>query len=228
MSNYSHFHSHLPIMTSVSSQIIVSPRKKPLQSRSRATVEAVLAAAAHILEDRGLTGFNTNAVAERAGVSIGSLYQYFPSKDAILVALMEQSLTLFSETLSEAIDGAPGDCLGEDLKFWLQMGLVSHLRRPNLVRLLEGEFQRLEPHINKATSHVAVRAAMIRLLERYDNQIRIDDLQVASQDMGAIAKALMGAAGERGEADWEAVIDRTVRAMLGYLGADWDGPAASA
>lgn len=227
MSNYSHFHSHLPIMTATSPQIIVSPRKKPLQSRSRATVEAVLAAAAHILEDRGLTGFNTNAVAERAGVSIGSLYQYFPSKDAILVALMEQSLTLFSETLSEAIDGAPGDCLGEDLKFWLQMGLVSHLRRPNLVRLLEGEFQRLEPHINKATSHVAVRAAMIRLLERYDNQIRIDDLQVASQDMGAIAKALMGAAGERGEADWEAVIDRTVRAMLGYLGAEWDGPAAS-
>lgn len=228
MSNYSHFHSHLPIMTAASSQIIVSPRKKPLQSRSRATVEAVLAAAAHILEDRGLTGFNTNAVAERAGVSIGSLYQYFPSKDAILVALMEQSLTLFSETLSEAIDGAPGDCLGEDLKFWLQMGLVSHLRRPNLVRLLEGEFQRLEPHINKASSHVAVRAAMIRLLERYGNQIRIDDLQVASQDMGAIAKALMGAAGERGEADWEAVIDRTVRAMLGYLGADWDGPAAAA
>ena len=48
-------------------------------------------------------------MAERAGVSIGSLYQYFPSKDAILVALMEQSLTLFSETLSEAIDGAPGE-----------------------------------------------------------------------------------------------------------------------
>jgi AcrR family transcriptional regulator len=227
MSNYSHFHSHLPIMTAASSQIIVSPRKKPLQSRSRATVEAVLAAAAHILEDRGLTGFNTNAVAERAGVSIGSLYQYFPSKDAILVALMEQSLTLFSETLSEAIDGAPGDCLGEDLKFWLQMGLVSHLRRPNLVRLLEGEFQRLETHINKTSSHVAVRAAMIRLLSRYGNQVRIDDLQVAAQDMGAIAKALMGAAGERGEADWEAVIDRTVRAMLGYLGAEWDGPAAS-
>ena len=227
MSNYSHFHSHLPIMTAASSQIIVSPRKKPLQSRSRATVEAVLAAAAHILEDRGLTGFNTNAVAERAGVSIGSLYQYFPSKDAILVALTEQSLTLFSETLSEAIDGAPGDCLGEDLKFWLQMGLVSHLRRPNLVRLLEGEFQRLEAHINKTSSHVAVRAAMIRLLSRYGNQVRIDDLEIAAQDMGAIAKALMGAAGERGEADWEAVIDRTVRAMLGYLGADWDGPAAS-
>ncbi len=208
-------------MTSLAAQVTVTPRKKPSQGRSRATVNAVLAAAAHILEDRGLAGFNTNAVAERAGVSIGSLYQYFPSKDAILVALMEHSLVLFSETLSEAIDGAPGDCLGEDLKFMLQMGLVSHLRRPNLVRLLEGEFQRLEGHINKASSHVAVRAAMIRLLGRYGNSIRVADLETAAQDVGAIAKALMAMAGERGETDWEAVIDRTVRAMLGYLDATW-------
>jgi AcrR family transcriptional regulator len=222
MSNYSHFHSHLPIMTDTSSQIIVTPRKKPLQSRSRATVEAVLSAAARILEDRGLPGFNTNAVAERAGVSIGSLYQYFPSKDAILVTLMEQSLTMFSEDLSEAIDGAPGDSLAEDLKFMLQMGLMSHLRRPNLMRLLEGEFQRLEGHINKASSHQQVRQATIRLLERYRDRIRPADINVMAADIGAIAKVLMSAAGERLETDWEAVIDRTARAMVGYLGADWD------
>ena len=143
-------------MTATAPQIVVTPRKKPLQSRSRATVQAVLSAAAHILEVRGLSGFNTNAVAERAGVSIGSLYQYFPSKDAILVALMETGLTMFSEDLSEAIDGAPGDSLADDLKFMLQMGLMSHLRRPNLMRLLEGEFQRLEAYIDKTSSHSAV------------------------------------------------------------------------
>jgi AcrR family transcriptional regulator len=206
-------------MTAVSSQILVTPRKTPVQGRSKATVDAVLMAAAHILEDRGLAGFNTNAVAVRAGVSIGSLYQYFPSKDAILVALMEQSLTVFSQTLAEAIDGAPGDSLGEDLKFMLQMGRVTHLRRPNLVRLLEDEFQRLEGHINKASSHVAVRAAMIRLLKRYDNQIRVESLELASQDIGVIAQSLMAAAGKRGEEDWDTVIDRAVRAMLGYLDA---------
>jgi AcrR family transcriptional regulator len=206
-------------MTGSSSQILVTPRKKPVQGRSKATVDAVLVAAAHILEDRGLAGFNTNAVAERAGVSIGSLYQYFPSKDAILVALMEQSLAVFSQTLAEAIDGAPGDSLGGDLTFMLQMGRVTHLRRPNLVRLLEDEFQRLESHINKASSHVAVRAAMIRLLRRYDNQIRVDNLELAAQDIGAIAQALMAAAAKRGEADWDAVIGGSVRAMLGYLDA---------
>jgi AcrR family transcriptional regulator len=223
MSNYSHFHSHLPAIAQHAPQILVSLRKKPLQSRSKATVEAVLTAAARILEERGLAGFNTNAVAERAGVSIGSLYQYFPSKDAVLVALMEQSLTMFSEDLSEAIDGAPGDSLAEDLKFMLQMGLMSHLRRPNLMRLLEGEFQRLEGHINKASSHGAVRDATIRLLERYRDRIRPADVAIMAQDVGAIAKVLMSAAGERLETDWEAVIDRTARAMVGYLGAAWDG-----
>jgi AcrR family transcriptional regulator len=206
-------------MTASSSQILVTPRKKPIQGRSKATVDAVLMAAAHILEERGLAGFNTNAVAVRAGVSIGSLYQYFPSKDAILVALMEQSLAVFSETLAEAIDGAPGDSLGEDLKFMLQMGRVTHLRRPNLVRLLEDEFQRLEGHINKTSSHVAVRGAMIRLLKRYESHIRVDSLELASLDIGVIAQSLMAAAGKRGEADWDAVIDRAVRAMLGYLDA---------
>ncbi len=213
-------------MPPASAQIAVTPRKKPIQSRSRATVEAVLAAAAHILEDQGLSGFNTNAVAVRAGVSVGSLYQYFPSKDAILVALMEQSLTLFYEDLSEAIDGAPGAGLAEDMKFMLRMGLMSHLRRPNLMRLLEGEFQRLETYVDKGSAHVAVRQATIRLLERYRDRIRGGDITIMAQDVGAIAKLLMNAAGERMEADWEAVIDRTARAMIGYLGAAWDGGEA--
>ena len=83
------------------------------------------------------------------------------------MALMETGLTMFSEDLSDAIDGAPGDSLADDLKFMLQMGLMSHMRRPNLMQRLEGEFQRLEEHIDTTSSHGAVREAMIRLLERY-------------------------------------------------------------
>lgn len=164
-----------------------------------------------------MAGFNTNAVAVRAGVSIGSLYQYFPSKDAILLALMEQSLTLFSETLSQAIDRAPGESLGGDLSYMLQMGLMTHQSRPNLERLLEGEFRRLEGHINKASASVALREAVIRLLGRYGAALRVDSLEAAARDVGVIAKALMVTAAECGETDWDAVIARSVRAMLGYL-----------
>ena len=61
-------------------------RRRPKQSRSRATCEAILEAASQILERSGPAGFNTASVAERAGVSIGTLYQYFPDKQAILLA----------------------------------------------------------------------------------------------------------------------------------------------
>jgi AcrR family transcriptional regulator len=67
-------------------------RRKPQQARSRATWEAILEAASQILERRGPGALNTNAVAERAGVSIGTLYQYFADKRAILVAAAEREL----------------------------------------------------------------------------------------------------------------------------------------
>jgi AcrR family transcriptional regulator len=76
-------------MTAESSK---NQRRRPRQARSRATWEAIVEAAAQILERRGSAGFNTNEVAERAGVSIGTLYQYFPDKHAILAAAARREL----------------------------------------------------------------------------------------------------------------------------------------
>jgi AcrR family transcriptional regulator len=70
--------------------IPTDPRKRPRQERARATVAAILAAAAETFAERGYAGTTTNRIARRAGVSIGSLYQYFPNKDALLAGLMEQ------------------------------------------------------------------------------------------------------------------------------------------
>ena len=67
-----------------------SARKKPVQRRSQQTVAAILEATARILVENGVKGLNTNRVAELAGVSIGSLYQYFPNKEAMVLALAEQ------------------------------------------------------------------------------------------------------------------------------------------
>ena len=70
----------------------VAPRKRPRQQRSRETVARILDAAAEVFADVGYTAATTNAVAERAGVSIGSLYQYLPNKEALLAALAERHL----------------------------------------------------------------------------------------------------------------------------------------
>lgn len=68
------------------------PRKFPRQQRAIHTCEAIIEAAAHILVERGSSGFTTNHVAARAGVSIGTLYQYYPNKSALLLELQRREM----------------------------------------------------------------------------------------------------------------------------------------
>ena len=80
----------------------IRPRKRPSQARSQRTVDAILKAAAQVFSRRGYAATTTNHIAERAGVSIGSLYEYFPSKDALLAALMEAHIEEADAALSQA------------------------------------------------------------------------------------------------------------------------------
>jgi AcrR family transcriptional regulator len=73
-------------------KVQLKPRKIPVQDHSRFTVTAIYQAATQILTKEGYEGTTTDLIAERAGVSIGTLYQYFPSKDAILLGLFEQHI----------------------------------------------------------------------------------------------------------------------------------------
>ena len=67
-------------------------RKEPRQARSHATVETIIQAGARILSDKRGAGFTTNKVADLAGVSIGSLYQYFPDKLSLVDAIRRRHL----------------------------------------------------------------------------------------------------------------------------------------
>lgn len=86
-------------------QPIENKRRNPRQARAAETVAAILEAAAQILEAGGLTAFTTNAVAERAGVSIGTLYQYFGDKNAVLLALARQELGAALADVNRALQG---------------------------------------------------------------------------------------------------------------------------
>ncbi len=81
-------------------------RRVPRQARSRATVSFVLDAAAQVFAERGYAA-TTNEIAARAGVSIGSLYQYYADKDALLVALAERHLADAQAQLQAALEDAP-------------------------------------------------------------------------------------------------------------------------
>src|SRR3546814_10706684 len=71
-------------------KLSTNPRKHASQARSRATVDALVEATARILVSEGYDLANTNRIAEKAGVSIGSLYQYFPGKDALVAAVIDR------------------------------------------------------------------------------------------------------------------------------------------
>lgn len=84
------------------------PRKIPRQRRSKATVEAILEAAARVLVDTGYDGATTNVIANRAGVGVGSVYEYFPGKEAIFAALMHQVNTQMFESMMAQIGDFQG------------------------------------------------------------------------------------------------------------------------
>src|SRR6201988_4058554 len=82
-------------------------RKLPTQARSRARVEAILKAAGALLGEVGYDGVTTNLIAERAGVPVGSIYQFFETKDDIVAALVERFQARIHKLASEELD-APG------------------------------------------------------------------------------------------------------------------------
>jgi AcrR family transcriptional regulator len=82
-----------------------SPRKTPRQERSRRTVERILDAAARIFHEQGYAAATTNDIADEAGVSVGSLYQYFPNKDALLVALITRHIEDTAAGLADLLNG---------------------------------------------------------------------------------------------------------------------------
>lgn len=112
------------------------PVRKAKQARARATVDAILEASARILIDAGWDGLSTNRVAELAGVSIGSLYEYFRDRHALIEALHERHLARGEALLAEAsARAAPRDAVA--LVAMIVDGFVAiHQDNPRLHRVL--------------------------------------------------------------------------------------------
>jgi AcrR family transcriptional regulator len=188
-------------------------RKQPTQRRSAATVEAILEAAARILETTGLPGYTTNAVAQRAGVSVGSLYQYFPNRDALTAALIERE----SATLLEGVDAAASAPTCEaGLLGLVRAGVTHQMRRPALARVLDFEERRLPLDERDARVGERIHDALVRSLGLADAP-RLSDPETAARDVFAIVHGMVDDAGERGETDAAALEARVARAVIGYL-----------
>jgi AcrR family transcriptional regulator len=189
------------------------PRKSPQQARSLETVKVIVEAAARILETRGLDGFTTNAVAEQAGVSVGSLYQYFPRKEALIGALIVRE----TSRLIDDAESAKKQPTGTSALSALILAAIAHqFRRPALARALDFEEARLpfDPDTQRVSDRF--RVIVLEVLIRPDLP-RQPDADAAAYDVMAIIKGMVDAAGVRGETAQRKLAIRVQRAVFGYL-----------
>ena len=144
------------------------PRKQPVQGRSRVTVDAILEAAARLFVRDGYPNTTTNRIAELAGVSVGSLYEYFPNKASILLALLERQveymLNLMRERLA-AVRGAPLDTVVRTIA---RTAIEAHYRELALNRILIASMTRVAQwrHMEKVSFSAAelLRDALAHLI----------------------------------------------------------------
>jgi len=119
----------------------LTPLRAPRQRRSKVTYDAVLEAAAQLLIERGYAATTTNHIAERAGVSIGSLYQYFPNKDAIAVELLQRHIVSGPSFMATEIARSMKDQSdpAQIVRCAVEAACDHHTDNPVLHRVLEEE-----------------------------------------------------------------------------------------
>lgn len=128
----------------------LNPRKKPLQSRAVATLDAIFEATIQLLVAGGIHQLTTTRVAERAGVSVGTMYQYFPHKESLVYALNERYLEALAEKIETACASQHGAPIGD------------------MVEALVGTYWRAK------TERADVTRALYRSVAELDNQPLID------------------------------------------------------
>jgi AcrR family transcriptional regulator len=198
----------------------MSPRKLPKQERARATVEAILTATAHILVRDGFDAACTNRIAAKAGVSIGSLYQYFPTKEALVAALLERHV---NDMLAVATTGLAGldskSSLRRQTRTMVRTMFAAHAVDPALHRVFMEEMPRGR-HLPRIVEMGRAFEALARdSLDRNRARIRPRDLGVATFILVQAIEALTHAAVlhrpemlERGE-----FVDEITELIVRYL-----------
>jgi len=195
-----------------------SRRRKPKQRRSRQTVEAILDAVLRILKREGNRGVTTNRIAEVAGVSIGSVYQYFPDKRAIFAALHERHIEQIDRMVERTLVEHAASPLTELMTALIEGMLEAHRADPELYEMMAAEV----PHRAGGTRDFSVRlhgAFRLALAARARELKKGRDLDRMAFVVGNLVDALSHAALLRRPAGMPLAQTKAeaVRAVLAYL-----------
>jgi AcrR family transcriptional regulator len=175
-------------------------------------VRAILDASALILESDGLQGFNTNAIAAQAKISIGSLYQYFPNKDAVIFALITSFENAFNSAMLDAIEAGDDPSLRFRLRILVRAHVTVHYNHPRLHRILESE----EDRLGSGAKGSKLLDSLLQLLRGHQSEIATPVNLSIAQDvlsiLGAVVDRGLMTGSSRQSAEY-----RALRAVCGYL-----------
>jgi AcrR family transcriptional regulator len=166
------------------------PRKQAIQARSRTTVDVILKATARILIAEGYDRASTNKVAARAGVSIGSLYQYFPGKEALVAALLERHLEEMGGILRAAFPRLAAARIDQAAEEIVRLMVAAHSVDPALHRV----FVEQVPRIGRLERIQALEQEMTALVRAYleprRHQLIVQDLDLAAFVVVGVVESL--------------------------------------
>ena len=171
-----------------------NPRKTASQERSRLTVDALLEATARILMKEGYDRASTNRIADVAGVSIGSLYQYFPSKEALVAAVIDRHMQEMMQVVRDALVKVAMRPIGEAARELVRVMIDAHRVNPKLHRVLVEQV----PRVGRLDNIQAIdREAYVLVrgyLEAHRRELGIPDTDMAAFVCVTTVEALTHAA----------------------------------
>lgn len=171
-----------------------NPRKSASQERSRLTVNAILEATARILIREGYDRASTNRIATAAGVSIGSLYQYFPSKEALVAAVSERHSHEVLELMRNALVKVAARPIEVAAREFVSVAIDAHRVNPKLHRVLAEQVPRIGRLENVDAINQDVYALIRGYLDAHRDEINVADLDVAAFICVTAVEALTHAA----------------------------------
>lgn len=159
---------------------LTNPRKNASQARSRATVAALVDATARILVREGFDKASTNRIAEVAGVSVGSLYQYFPSKEALVAAVIDRHNQEIMQTVRGELAQAMSQPVEKAVRKLVAVAVKAHRIDPRLHRVLAEQIPRVGKLENAEAFNLENYALFKNYLETHRDELCVDDLDLAS------------------------------------------------
>jgi len=222
MSDYSLMTTRISAKTSVQRRRTrTGARKQPKQERARATVEAILTATARILVRDGFERASTNRIAEEAGVSVGSLYQYFPNKESLVAALMDRHVDEMHAIVKGQLSRVLSLPLRRAARELVELMIRAHAVEPKLHRVFAEQVPRVGPLARITGLERRLENMTRTVLEGMNERVRPQNLDVAAFIVTQTVDALTHAAVlyRPDKLASEEFVDEVVELVVRYLAA---------